>query len=32
MNQIWDETALTAEGWQNHEMVTVDNTGTISSV
>ena len=32
MQQIWAETALTADGWQNHVLVTVDNTGTIASV
>ncbi len=32
MQQIWAETALTADGWQNHVLVTVDETGTIASV
>lgn len=32
MQQIWAETALTAEGWQNHVLVSVDGTGTITSV
>ena len=32
MQQIWAETALTAEGWQNHVLVSVDSTGTIASV
>ncbi len=32
MQQIWAETALTVEGWQNHVLVSVDDTGTIASV
>ncbi len=32
MQQIWAETALTADGWQNHVLVSVDGTGTIAKV
>ena len=32
MQQIWAETALTAAGWQNHVLLTLDDSGTIASV
>ena len=32
MQQIWAETALTADGWQNHVLISLDDSGTIASV